>query len=79
MIIQGQYHLKSKKWNLNQTFQVKSNASKEMMDEYKECVLSDIEQLICDYLLNRFDVEEYEQIRELIPNKISQIKFTTLK
>ena len=78
MIIQGQYHLRSKKWGLNETFQVKSNASKEMMDEYKECVLDNIEQLICDYLLNRFDVEKYEEMRELIPTKISQIKFTTL-
>ena len=78
MIIQGQYHLRSKKWGLNETFQTKSNASKEMIDEYKEIVLEQIEQMICDYLLNRFDVEQYEKMRKLIPTKISQIKFTTL-
>jgi len=78
MIIQGQYHLKSKKWGLKETFQAKSNASKEMMSEYKEIVLDQIGQMICDYLLDSFDVEEYEDMRELIPTKISQIKFTTL-
>jgi len=78
MIIQGQYQLKSKKWGLRKTFQVKSNASKEMMSEYKEIVLDQIGQMICDYLLDSFDVEEYEGLRELIPTKISQIKFTTL-
>lgn len=76
MIIQGQYHLKSKKWGLNKTFQVNSNASKEMLNEYKEIIFDQIYQLIVNYLLNKFDVEEYEEIRgDVLPTKISQIQF----
>tara|TARA_R110001592_G_scaffold340736_1_gene629280 strand:- start:720 stop:959 length:240 start_codon:yes stop_codon:yes gene_type:complete len=79
MIIQGRYHLKSKKWNLNKIFQIKSNASEEMICEYKEIVLDQITQMIREHLLDCFDVKEYNQMNELIPDKISQIQFIRLK
>ena len=70
MKIQGEYRLKSKKYNFDVTLRVQGR--------YKEGILDDIEQMTIEYLLDSFDVKEYEDMRELIPDEISQIKFTTL-